>query len=95
VYHFPPRGKLVPTIGFLEGSKKLVKINKVIQKRLRRRGDGVNIIGDVNATVAGNIGEGGTSRSRIASRQSIVQRSSKNTGRSKQSFSVEAERDVE
>ena len=72
-----------------------MRINKVIQKRLRRRGDGVNVVGDVNAAVADNVGEGGTSRSRIASRQSIVQRSSKKTGRSKQSLSVEVERDVE
>ena len=73
-----------------------MRINKVIQKRLRRRGDGVNVVGDVNAAVTGNVGEGGTSRSRIASRQSIVQRSSKNTaGRSKQSLSMEVERDVE
>ncbi len=68
-----------------------MKVNRIFQKRIRHSGDGVNVVADVNAVVTGNVGEGGTSSSRMVSRQSIVQRSSRKTGRSEQSFTAEAE----
>jgi hypothetical protein len=73
----------------------LMKVNKIIQKRMRRSGDGINVVADVSVALTGNVGEGGTSRSKVVSRQSIVQRSSKKTARSEQSSSVEVDRDGE
>lgn len=54
----------------------LVKLQKIIQKRIRRQSTGVNAVGDVNAVVSANVNEGG-SRSHLStrSRQRIVQRS--------------------
>lgn len=54
-----------------------VRTNRVIQKRIRRNEDGANVVGDINAAIAANTGESGTSHSRVVSRQRIVQRSGK------------------
>jgi len=53
-----------------------MNLRKVIEKRLRREGGGVNAAGDVHAVVSANVGEPG-SRSLVASRSRhrIVQRS--------------------
>jgi len=50
-------------------------VRKVIRKRVRRQGDGVNLVADVNAVVATNVGRKDGS-SGVTSRQSvsIVQR---------------------
>jgi len=80
---------------FLERRKKLVRVNRIVQKRVRHSRDGVNVVGDVNAAITSNVGEGGTTSSRLVTRQSIAQRSSKKTGRSQQSFSTKVDRDVE
>lgn len=50
-----------------------MKVEKSIQKRVRRSGKGKNVVGDVNAAVTANAGEG-ASGSRVVSRQRIVQR---------------------
>jgi hypothetical protein len=51
-----------------------MRFSKLIQRRIRRQGKGVDLIGDVNAAIAANVGErGGTTRT--SSSQRIVQRS--------------------
>jgi hypothetical protein len=51
-----------------------MRFSKLIQRRIRRQGKGVDLVGDVNAAIAGNVGErGGTTRT--SSSQRIVQRS--------------------
>lgn len=50
-------------------------MRKIVQKRVRRSGDGVNIVADVNAVVAASVGKkdsttGATTRQSV----SIVQR---------------------
>jgi hypothetical protein len=51
-----------------------MRFAEVIKKRIRKRSDGVDLAGDVNAAVAANVGErGGTTH--VSSSQRIVQRS--------------------
>jgi hypothetical protein len=56
-----------------------MNIRKVINRRLRREGGGMNVAADVNAVVSANVGEPGGSVSRTSSRQRtrVVQRSGK------------------
>jgi hypothetical protein len=62
------------------GNTSFVNIKKVIQRRIRHAGAGVNAVGDVNAVIAANVNEGG-SRTHVSSRshQRIVQRSGRTT----------------
>ena len=55
------------------GNRETVNIRKVIQRRLRHRGEGVDVVGDVNAVIAANLNERGGSSS-VSSRQRVVQR---------------------
>ena len=50
-------------------------MRKVVQKRVRRSGDGVNVVADVNAVVAASVGEQDATTG-VSRRQSvrIVQR---------------------
>jgi hypothetical protein len=51
-----------------------MRFAEVIKRRIRKRSDGVDLVGDVNAAVAANVGErGGTTHA--SSSQRIVQRS--------------------
>ncbi len=50
-----------------------MNVRKIIQRRLRHRGGGVDVVGDVNAVVAANVNEPGGNSS-VSSRQRIVQR---------------------
>ena len=52
-----------------------MQIRKIIQRRIRKHGNGVDVIGDVNAAIAANVGERGAHTSTSTS-QRIVQRSS-------------------
>jgi hypothetical protein len=52
-----------------------VEWRKVISERIRRSDGGVNVVGDVNAVVAGNVDEKGGSHTHVSSKQRIVQRS--------------------
>ncbi|MDQ1374271.1 MAG: hypothetical protein QOJ09_1609 [Actinomycetota bacterium] len=53
-----------------------MQVNKVIRKRIRRTAGGVNFVGDINAAIAGNVGESGSSSHvSVSSRQDIVQTS--------------------
>jgi hypothetical protein len=45
-------------------------IRKVIQRRIRRNADGVDVVGDVNAVFSANVGEP-SSTSRVSSRSSV------------------------
>ncbi len=50
-------------------------MRKVIRKRIRHDEDGVQVSGDLHATIATNVGQKGTKTS-VTSTQRIVQRSS-------------------
>jgi hypothetical protein len=39
------------------GEKKVMQIRKVIQRRIRRSGQGVDFAGDLNAAISANVGE--------------------------------------
>jgi hypothetical protein len=51
-----------------------MKINKVIRRRLRERLRGVDVAGDLNAVIAANVNEPGSS-THVSSKQTVVQRS--------------------
>jgi hypothetical protein len=52
-----------------------MRFSKLIQRRIRKHGRGVDLIGDVNAAIAANVGEPGA-HTHVSSSQRIVQRSS-------------------
>ena len=56
-----------------------MNIRKIIQRRIRHSGGGVNAVADINAVVAGNVNEPGSSRTHVSTRQSthIVQKGGK------------------
>jgi len=51
-----------------------VQIRKVIQRRIRRSGNGVDLVGDVNAAISANVGER-NSVSHVSSRSSVSSQS--------------------
>ena len=51
-----------------------MKLNKVIRRRFRERLRGVDVAGDLNAVIAANVNEPGSS-TRVSSKQTVVQRS--------------------
>ena len=59
-----------------------MSINRIVHKRLRRSGDGINLVGDVDLAVTSNTGKGETSSSRVVSHRRIVQHTGKEGGRS-------------
>ena len=53
-----------------------MRVAKIIRRRIRKSSDGVNFAGDINAAIAANVGERGTStHAHTSSSQRIVQRS--------------------
>ena len=52
-----------------------MRFSKLIQRRIRKHGNGVDLVGDVNAAIAANVGERGA-HTTTSSTQRIVQRSS-------------------
>ena len=52
-----------------------MQFTKFIQRRIRKQGNAVDLVGDVNAAIAANVGEPGAT-TRVSSSQRIVQRSS-------------------
>ena len=48
---------------------------KFVRRRIRKHTDNVDVVGDVNAAIAANVGEPGAN-TRVSSSQRIVQRSS-------------------
>ena len=53
-----------------------MRFSKLIQRRIRKHANGVDLVGDVNAAVAANVGESGAHTS-TSSTQRIVQRSTR------------------
>ncbi len=51
-----------------------MKINKVVNKRIRITGRGMNFVGDTNAAIVVNAEKGGHSVTRASSRQRVTQR---------------------
>ncbi len=51
-----------------------MKINRVIQRKVRRNEDGVSVAADVNATIAANVNESKGQHTRVSSHQRVVQR---------------------
>jgi hypothetical protein len=51
-----------------------MKIRKVFKEQLKSRTKGVNAASSVNAVVSANVNEPGSSRTRVSSRQRVVQR---------------------
>ena len=47
-----------------------MQIRKVIQRRIRRSGNGVDMSGDINAAIAANVGER-SSTTHVSSRSSV------------------------
>jgi hypothetical protein len=52
-----------------------MKFEKVIRKAVRAKGEGIDLVADVDATIAANVGTGGSASSRSSRRTRIVQRS--------------------
>ena len=52
------------------GENMLMQIRKVIQRRIRHSGPGVDLVGDVNAAVSANVGER-SSTSHVSSRSTV------------------------
>ena len=53
-----------------------MRFTKLIQRRIRKHTNGVDLVGDVNAAIAANVGERGAHTS-TSSTQRIVQRSTR------------------
>ena len=47
-----------------------MKLHKVIQRRIRRSGEGVDLVGDVNAAISANVGEK-SSTTHVSSRRTV------------------------
>jgi hypothetical protein len=47
-----------------------MQIRKVIQRRIRRNTEGVDVVGDVNAAISANVGES-SSTSHVSSRSTV------------------------
>ena len=59
-----------------------MNVRKLIQRRIRERRGGVDVVGDVNAAISANVAERGGS-SHVSSRQTVVQRGGETTVRTK------------
>jgi hypothetical protein len=53
-----------------------VNVRKIIDRTIRRRDEGVDVVADVNAVIAANVNESG-GHTHVSNRQRIVQRSGK------------------
>jgi hypothetical protein len=49
-----------------------VNLSKIISRRIRHKGAGVDLVGDVNAAIAANVGKPGSS-THVSSSQRVVQ----------------------
>jgi hypothetical protein len=48
-----------------------MQFHKVIQRRIRRSGEGVDVVGDINAAISANVGER-SSTSHVSSRSTVI-----------------------
>jgi len=62
-------------IAIERGTNLSVKLSTIIRRRIRQEGDGVSVVADVNAAVAGSLGESGATKTSVSSRSTVVQRS--------------------
>ncbi len=51
-----------------------MNVRKLIQRRIRGKQDGVDLFADVNAAIAANVGETGSSSTHVSKSQRIVQK---------------------
>jgi hypothetical protein len=51
-----------------------MNVRKLIQRRIRSKEKGVDLFADVNAAIAANVGETGSSSTHVSSSQRIVQK---------------------
>jgi hypothetical protein len=56
-----------------------MEIRKIINRRLRHAGDGIDVVGDVNAVISANVEERG-STTHVSSKQRVVHRSGETAG---------------
>ena len=54
-----------------------MKFNKIIQRKVRRNKDGVNVAADVTAAITANVNESGSRHTHVSSHQRVVQRDGK------------------
>jgi hypothetical protein len=47
-----------------------MQVRKIIKRRIRHKGEGVDLVGDVNAAISANVGERSSS-SRVSSRSTV------------------------
>jgi hypothetical protein len=52
------------------GDNPEMRLQKIIQRRIRRKSDAVDFVGDVNAAISANVGER-SSTSHVSSRSSV------------------------
>jgi hypothetical protein len=57
-----------------------MQIRKVIQRRIRRSASGVDLIGDVNAAISGNVGES-SNTTHVSSRSTVSAQSARRSER--------------
>lgn len=69
-----------------------MKVNKVVRKRVRITGRGVNLVGDTNAAIVVNAGQGERSVVYASSRQRIVQANVPRNGQDRPSGKAEDRR---
>lgn len=50
-----------------------MNVRRIIERRIRHRGAGVDVVGDVNAVISANVNEPGTT-TRVSSKQTVVGR---------------------
>ena len=48
----------------------VMRFQKIIQRRIRRRAEGVDVVGDINAAISANVGER-SSTSHVSSRSTV------------------------
>ena len=61
-----------------------MRIRKVIDKKIRSRKNGMNVVGDIQGVIAANVNEPGTSIVSSTSHNRIVQRSGRRTEKPKE-----------
>jgi len=54
-----------------------VKVKKVVRKEIDHDADGVHVAGGINAVIAANVNESGSTHTRVSSRRRIVQKNGK------------------
>jgi hypothetical protein len=56
-----------------------MRLQKIIQRRIRRRGDSLDFVGDINAAISANVGER-SSTNRVSSHSTVSAKSDTREG---------------